>query len=172
MFDEMETLTIKTVGAYFSQQVPSVGVWTAGLVWNDDEVGPTFDLLTDRSHELENKGHNIGADVFAVLAGLRKAQSLKMPAQIHSVNESVIKTIPEWFDSWERNGWKTGGQKTPDCLEEWKEIKAITEQIHVTWHKRPKGKVDTVKDYLAFDAMVEKQDNDFWMQRAIDRDPY
>lgn len=169
---ESGVVTLKSVGRYFSKRLPPVGVWVASLMWYDEEVGLVHLPKIGESETFTETGHNIGADVYAVLVGLQEAAHLGLPVQVHTVNEPVCRTIPEWFDGWEKNGWKTNKGKTPENLEWWREIKEITTSIPVTWHKREKGPIDTVKEYEQLREMLEEQDNDFWMRRAFDRDPW
>ncbi|GGF33363.1 hypothetical protein GCM10011321_25650 [Youhaiella tibetensis] len=169
---ENDIVILKSVGRYFSKQVPPVGVWLWSLMWHDDERGPMHLVRNDVSEMFEARGHNIGADIYAVLMGLREAESLGLAVEVHTANEPNAKTIPEWFDAWEKNGWKAKSGRTPENLDWWREIKEITTRIPVTWHKREKGPIDTVKEYELLLDMIEDRDNEFWMQRAFDRDPW
>lgn len=170
MFIEDELVEITTAGSFFPLENPPIGVWTAGLVWTDDENEAQFDLLHGQSTVVADTGRNIAADVIAVLNGLERALELGRGAIIHSPNESVCKTINEYYSLWRDHKWKTARKRVPDSLEIWHRIKSITDEIDVIWHRRPRGKIDTVKDYSELVEKIEQEDNEFWMRRAIDRD--
>lgn len=164
-------VTIKTMGSFFDRVEPQVGVWSAGLTWFDEYEGNGGqELEAGREYDLADRGRNIAADVIAVLKGLRRAEAFGLPVEVYTANQSTINTFNEYLDKWANSGWLKADGKPPACLAEWQEIKAITDRVQVTAHKRPKGKVDHLSDLSAFEELVAERDNDFWMQRAIDRD--
>jgi ribonuclease HI len=166
-------VTIKTMGSFFDRLEPQVGVWSAGLTWFDEFEGVGGqELESGRDYDLANRGRNVAADVMAILHGLRRAEPMGLPIEVHTANQASINTINEYLDKWANSGWLKSDGKPPACLEEWQEIKAIADRVRVTAYKRPKGKVDHVGDLEAFDELVAQRDNDFWMQRAMERDPW
>lgn len=166
-------VTIKTMGSFFERLDPPVGVWSAGITWFDEYEGVGEPILeSGRDLSLLNSGRNIAADIIAILHGLRAAEPFGLPIEIYTANQSTINTFETYLDTWSKNGWKKADGKAPSSLAEWQEIRAIIDrlQVPVTAHKRPKGKVDHLADLEAFEELLVQRDNDFWMQRAIDRD--
>jgi ribonuclease HI len=168
MLEDSNQLIIDTVGRWFSRSARKEGIWSAELLWSADDGKPLFDVLKGQRAGT----NNIELDVWAVLAGLRAAKDLALPVVVRSVNESVVLTIRDYLPVWKRNGWKNPKGGRPASVEEWKEIDRICEQIEVRWEKRPKGKVDGIKDFEALWSYIEERENELALERALARDPY
>jgi ribonuclease HI len=171
-----DRVSIKTVSRFFWKARPPYGIWTAGLLWTENGLDAQVDLVEGKlAADVSDSGpeqHNIRGDVLAVLEGLRRAQEVGTCATVYSTNDSVVRTIPEYYDGWRTRKWKSAKGKTPDSLEEWHEISEICQSIDVEWVRRKPGKIDAVADHEEFDRLLKERDNDFWMERAIARDPY
>jgi hypothetical protein len=175
MIDD-DRVSIKTVSRFFWKASPAYGIWTAGLLWTENGLDACIDLvegkLSPDDHDGGLDNHNIRGDVIAVLEGLRRAREIGIGATVYSTNDSVVRTIPEYYAGWKRRKWKSAKGKTPDSLEEWHEINEICQLIPVEWVRRKPGKIDAIADHEEFDRLLKERDNDFWMERAIARDPY
>lgn len=169
---EAKAMTIKTVGRFFPHREPPIGVWSAGLQWPTSGGERKTQFLHGESREFATNGHNIGADVFAVLAGLRFALRLGLAVEVYTVNSSVRDTIAHHYDAWKANGWRNSKRRRPHCLTEWQEIKSITEEIPVTWHKRASTNVDKITDYDHWMGWLSDPDDAYLCERAIARDPW
>ncbi len=174
MLGASDPMIVKTVSRFFWKEAPPFGEWTAALIWNDTDSGLSFDAISGRIEDTaDNKAHHIRGDVLAVLAALQAAKERQISSvRLLSVNDSVVRTIREYYDGWERRKWLNANRKPIDSLDEWKQIKAICDDINVDWEKRPKEAVDLVEEYQEFRDIIDDRENDFWMQRAIDRDPW
>lgn len=171
MTAETGVLVARTVGRYFPTAKPPTGAWAAILEW-DDGNDPQFLPLEGRLSAEVATGHNVSGEVHAVLQALQEAKRIGLSVEIWAVNASVVKTIPEFYAGWKRNGWKKANGKIPSDLGLWQEIHALSQELNVVWHKRPKAKIDAVKEYEEFLSAIAERDNEFWMQRAIAKDPY
>lgn len=163
---EDEKLSILTVGRHFGHQPEKPGIWAAELLWVEGGR-PRFDQIKG----YVSGSNNVALDVHAVLEGLRRANEIRLPLVVHSVNQTVVDTIPLWVSGWKANGWKKKKGKIAS-LEHWQEIDAICQELQVEWVKRPKEKIDQIEDFERLWTELEERENEYLMKRAMDRDPY
>lgn len=167
MFERDEVLTIITIGRQFWQHPKKLGIWAAELLWVDDDGQPVFDQLKGQAFG----SNHVALEVQAALEGLKRAAEIQATIEVRSVNESVVKTIPEYAPKWKAKGWKKSGGPIAS-LDEWKEIDAICETLQVDWRKRPKEEIDHIDDFERLWKALEERENDYAMKRALARDPY
>lgn len=164
-----DTVKITTLGRCFWHDSSRPGIWAAEILWvDDDKMRPIMERLKGKAQGVDH----VNLEVKAALEGLRRGVELGRPMVVHAVNQSVVDTIPKRIDGWKANGWRKSDRKPPKSLEEWQEIHAICQNHPVSWAKRQPTEFDTIKDYDDLWQELEDRDNEFWMQRALERDPY
>ena len=56
------------------------------------------------------------------------------PVELYTDSQYVKNGISSWIHNWERNGWKTAGKKPVKNKEYWQKLKALADELSVSWH--------------------------------------
>lgn len=167
MIDADEPVKIITIGRKFWNHPQKLGIWAAELLWVDSDGLPRFEQIKDQ----DSSADNVALEVEAALAGLKRAQGLERPIEVHSVNESVVRTISDYLPKWKAEGWRRKSGPIAS-LKQWQRIHEICQSGDVEWVKRRKEQIDLIDDYEKLWEALRERENDYAMQRAIARDPY
>lgn len=132
---------------------PGPGSWACFA--KDDQGEILFEKTGVETNTTNNK-----MEMKGVIEGLREiiAQN-KQDLSIEYFTDSkyVVSGLQEWMPNWKRRGWKKADKKTPENVELWKELDALSEKFHgltLTWVKGHAGHAENEKcDQMANEAL-------------------
>jgi ribonuclease HI len=84
-----------------------------------------------------NNRMELAAVIESLKAASADANLRAAPIDLFTDSQYVQKGISEWMRNWERNGWKTSGKTPVKNADLWKELKALSDDLRVTWHWLP-----------------------------------
>lgn len=166
-------VSIVTFGQYFPRVHPPFAKWYVEVTWHDPAEGDQHRAECGTLSDEDNTSWQYSADLTAILAGLRIAQSTGLSrAEVQSVNKTIIDTLNLDLPLWEASGWKKANKKRPACLSQWQEICAIMKTMEVVGRKRGREELDIQSRVEALQSALDAQTTKTWRMRAEAKDPW